>query len=131
MARMSESVSLHHGAPVDGCLFTFRRLSPVQYSRTILGHTRCDRDPTFRLGGPAAAAGLLAEHELRVGDLVFLPRGTVHRGLGGALVQVITVPGFRPGAEIGVDHLLRSLIELTGTEALPLHAAAADSPVIR
>ena len=77
---------------------------------------------------------LFTTHELAVGDLVYLPRGTIHRGLGGVLAQVITVPGFRPGAEIGVDHHLRAInaaLGLTGADALPLHAASADAPLVR
>jgi hypothetical protein len=80
------------------------------------------------------AAQLFETRELAVGDLVYLPRGTIHRGLGGALVQVITVPGFRPGAEIGVDHHLSALNEalgLRGEAALPLHAAGAAGPIVR
>lgn len=80
------------------------------------------------------ADDLLHEIPLRVGDLVYLPRGLMHRGVGGALVQVITIPGFKPGAEIGVDHHLRKINEhlgLTGEDALPYHEAASLSPVIR
>lgn len=82
----------------------------------------------------ADVPGLLRRTELAAGDLVYLPRGTAHRGLGGVLAQVITVPGFVPGAEIGVDHCLHAINErlgLSGDEALPLHAAAADRPVVR
>jgi ribosomal protein L16 Arg81 hydroxylase len=80
------------------------------------------------------ALALLEERPLRAGDLVYLPRGVAHRGLGAALVQVITVPGFRPGAEIGLDHYLRAIAErlgLDGAESLPFHAAASDAPVVR
>ena len=80
------------------------------------------------------AASLLVERPLAVGDLVYLPRGVVHRGIGGALVMVITVPGFVPGAEIGVDHHLRAIDERLGLEgdaALPFNAAASKGPVVR
>lgn len=79
-------------------------------------------------------AGLLQSLPLQVGDLVYLPRGVVHRGLGGVLTQVITVPGFVPGAEIGVDHHLRAINErfgLVGAEALPLHAEGATRVIVR
>jgi len=79
---------------------------------------------------PADAAALVAERELAAGDLVYLPRGVVHRGVGGALVMVITVPGFVPGAEIGVDHLLRAKSEALGV-AIPYNAAASTAPVTR
>lgn len=77
---------------------------------------------------------LLTATELAVGDLVYLPRGTAHRGLGGVLAQVITVPGFVPGAEIGLDHHLAAInrrFGLTGEEALPLHTAGAERAVVR
>lgn len=83
---------------------------------------------------PERAAALLTSTPLEVGDLVYLPRGTVHRGLGGVLAQVITVPGFRPGAEIGVDHHLLAANErlgLTGAAALPFNAEASLAPVVR
>ena len=69
-----------------------------------------------------------------VGDLVYLPRGTVHRGFGGVLAQIITAPGFRPGAEIGVDHHLRAIngrLGLTGEDALPFREASASRAVVK
>ncbi len=69
-------------------------------------------------------AGLLREIPLHVGDFIYLPRGTVHRGMGGAVVQVITTPGFVPGAEISVDGELEAInerLQLQGMEALPFH----------
>ncbi len=77
---------------------------------------------------------LIKDTRLKVGDLVFIPRGIVHRGLGGALAQVITVPGFIPGAEIGVDYHLKKIndrLELKGPSALPYNKEAAISPVIK
>jgi len=44
------------------------------------------------------ARGLLRAIEVHAGDLVYLPRGVAHRGVGGILAQIITVPGFVPGA---------------------------------
>lgn len=79
-------------------------------------------------------AGLLHQQPLEVGDLVYLPRGMAHRGLGGVLAQVITVPGFKPGAEIGLDHHLRAInerFELSGETALPYNEAASLEPVVR
>lgn len=78
--------------------------------------------------------GLMQEYELEVGDLVYLPRGVVHRGFGGVLAQVITVPGFIPGSEIGVDHHLRAInerLELNTDEALPFNQEASVEAVIR
>jgi hypothetical protein len=77
---------------------------------------------------------LLDERTLATGDLVYLPRGVVHRGLGGVVAQVITVPGFIPGAEIGVDHHLRAINERFGVEspdAVPYHRPTSHGPVVR
>lgn len=77
---------------------------------------------------------LLQSMPLQKGDLVYLPRGLAHRGLGGVLAQVITVPGFVPGAEIGLDHHLHAINErlgLTGDAALPVHAEGALRPIVR
>lgn len=82
----------------------------------------------------ARAGELFTKRPLRAGDLVYLPRGTVHRGLGGMVAQVIAVPGFVPGAEIGLDHHLERInaeLGLEGPAALPLHAANADQAVVK
>jgi len=47
---------------------------------------------------------------------------------------VITVPGFVPLSEIGVDHHLRKINEqlsLTGEKQLPYNTEASVSPVIK
>ena len=74
---------------------------------------------------------LLESHSLKVGDLVYLPRGVMHRGLGNALVQVITVPGFIPGAEIGVDHHLLSLNRRLGFSAVPFNKEASSKAIVK
>lgn len=77
---------------------------------------------------------LMQEHALSVGDLVYLPRGVMHRGFGGVLAQVITVPGFIPGSELGVDHHLRKINErlgLKGKEALPYNRKASHFAVVK
>ncbi len=81
-----------------------------------------------------ASQQLLQSTSLEVGDLIYLPRGTMHRGIGGVLAQVITVPGFIPGSEIGVDHHLKTINEnlnLSADRALPYNQEAADGPVIK
>lgn len=83
---------------------------------------------------PDQANQLLHETKLQVGDLVYMPRGIVHRGLGGVLAQVITVPGFVPGSEIGVDHHLKAInekLELTGRQQLPYNRLAARTVTIK
>jgi ribosomal protein L16 Arg81 hydroxylase len=77
---------------------------------------------------------MLKSTPLEVGDLVYLPRGIMHRGIGGVLAQVITVPGFIPGSEIGVDHHLKAInnsLNLKKNEALPYNEEAANAPVIK
>ena len=71
---------------------------------------------------------------LKVGDLVYIPRGIMHRGIGGVLAQVITVSGFVPGSEIGVDHYLKTIndqLQLTGENALPYNESASSSAIIK
>ena len=80
------------------------------------------------------AQELLKTTALKVGDLVYLPRGVMHRGLDGVLAQVITVPGFVPGSEIGVDHHLRVInqrLQLREKEKLPLNEEASHKVVIK
>jgi hypothetical protein len=80
------------------------------------------------------AGGLIREYELREGDLVYIPRGVMHRGVGGVLAQVITMPGFIPGSEIGLDHLLRQINEkfdFDGNRTLPYNIEFSAEPVIR
>lgn len=77
---------------------------------------------------------LIQTRELHSGELIYIPRGIMHRGLGDALVQVITVPGFVPNAEIGLDHHLSAINEklgLEGDNALPVHADASHSAVVK
>ncbi|MDX2250205.1 MAG: hypothetical protein SF052_25710 [Bacteroidia bacterium] len=81
---------------------------------------------------PAQAKGLIFETPLAVGDLVYIPRGVMHRGVGGVLAQVITVPGFVPGSEIGVDHHLRKISErLNGENTLPYNVDASAQAVVK
>ncbi len=66
-------------------------------------------------------------HRLPVatGDLVYFPRGHMHRAVAGVLAHVIAVPGFRPGSEIALDDKLLQInqrLGLRGHEALPVHA---------
>lgn len=130
--RIEDSFSHYH--PVDG---GFDEFYLVQMTRP--GAVLYTSDGTPRIEDPdavtrAEAPRLFEKHVLEVGDLVYLPRGTVHRGLGGVLAQVITAPGFRPGAEIGVDHHLRAINErlgLTGAAALPYREASSAGAVIK
>lgn len=80
------------------------------------------------------STNLMQTHALKVGDLVYLPRGLMHRGVGNVLAQVITVPGFVPGAEIGVDHHLLKInnrLNLSVTDALPYNKEASAKAIIK
>lgn len=77
---------------------------------------------------------LLASTHLEVGDLVYIPRGTMHRGIGGVLAQVITVPGFIPGSEIGLDHQLKKIntnLGLNEKDQVLYNEAASGSIIIK
>lgn len=130
--RIDDSFTHYH--PEQGGFDEFYLVQAVRPGARILTSphvARLERPASIRRD---EVDTLLSSTELAVGDLVYLPRGTAHRGLGGVLAQVITVPGFVPGAEIGLDHHLRAINErlgLRGAEALPLHAAAADGPRVR
>ncbi|HEV2124518.1 MAG TPA: hypothetical protein VGW38_17325, partial [Chloroflexota bacterium] len=59
--------------------------------------------------------------ELAPGMAVFIPPGTGHRGID-AFVNVVTLPGFKPGNEIYVD----GLIAQSGVAA-PFNRSAAEA----
>ena len=130
--RIADSFTHYH--PVDG---GFDELYLVQMSRPgakLLTSTQVEAIEQPERVTVDQAAELFEEHELAVGDLIYMPRGTIHRGVGGALVQVITAPGFRPGAEIGVDHHLRAINErlgLAGERAVPSHVGASEQAVVK
>lgn len=129
--RIDDSFSHYH--PVHGGFDEFYLVQMSRDGARLLTCARIDRVERPDEVSLAEARSLLRSTPLRVGDLVYLPRGLMHRGVGGALVQVITVPGFVPGAEIGVDHHLRRIGERLGLapEELPYHEPASHAPVIR
>ena len=129
--RISDSFSHYH--PVVGGFDEFYLVQMVQPHGRILTSTRV-KEIESRQVDRRQAHNLLRSDRLSVGDLVYLPRGLIHRGVGGVLAQVITIPGFRPGAEIGVDHHLRAISEslgLTGDEAIPFHVEASLEKVVK
>jgi len=130
--RMVDSLSHYH--PRDGGfdeLYLVQGLSP---GARLLTSPHVDRllAPDQLVRGELA--GLVEEHPLAVGDLIWFPRETMHRAIGGVLAQVITVPGFRPGAEIGLDHHLRAINErfdLRGAAGLPYREASSRGPIVK
>ena len=134
--RVTDSFTHYH--PLAGGFDEFYLVQMVQPGGRII--TSRDTQLIEQLGSdtgpgcPGVSDQLLQSLDLEVGDLVYLPRGLAHRGVGGVLAQVIAVPGFRPGAEIGLDHYLKAIngrFGLTGDRALPFHAAAASAPVVK
>lgn len=130
--RITDSFSHYH--PPEGGFDEFYLVQMAQPGAGIIVSDQTDRIVDPGAVTAAEAGSLLHRYDLRVGDLVYLPRGVMHRGLGGVLAQVITAPGFVPGAEIGIDHCLRAINErlgLEGADALPYNQEASAGPVVR
>lgn len=130
--RIMDSFSHYH--PKKGGFDEFYLVQMVQPKAQII-----TSDQTSLIEKPESVqkeqtGDLLQSHDLEVGDLVYLPRGVVHRGLGGVLAQVITVPGFIPGSEIGVDHHLRAInerLQLSDDQQLPYNENASKTAVVK
>ncbi len=130
--RITDSFSHYH--PREGGFDEFYLVQMVQPGARLITSESVEAIENPEAVTREGAATLVESHALAVGDLVYLPRGTMHRGLGGVLAQVITAPGFKPGAEIGVDHHLFAINErlgLEGVDALPLHEANARRAVVK
>ncbi len=130
--RITNSFSHYH--PVEGGFDEFYLVQMVQPGARIVTSDKTERIIASETVTAEEAQTLLQSTELKVGDLVYLPRGTMHRGLGGVLAHVISTPGFIPGSEIGVDHHLRQINErlgLSGDAALPFNVDASTEPLIR
>jgi hypothetical protein len=122
--RVVDSFTHYH--PLEGGFDEFYLVQMAQPgARLIIGENlEAVLDPGSATA--ATASVLLREIPVATGTLIYLPRGVVHRGVGGILAQVISAPGFVPGSEIGVDAQLRAINErlgLTGSVALPVHEA--------
>ena len=130
--RIMDSFSHYH--PIEGGFDEFYLVQMVLPEAKLLTSTQVPAIEKPKKMDKATAQGLLQSQSLAVGDLVYLPRGTMHRGLGGVLAQVITVPGFVPMSEIGLDHHLYKInkrLKLTGEKALPYHEAGAKKAIIK
>ncbi|MCH2112086.1 MAG: PmoA family protein [Planctomycetes bacterium] len=120
--RIHDSFTHYH--PRDGGFDEFYLVQEAPPGARILVSDHLDAFFSPESVTTRQADELLREIPLEVGDLVYLPRGTVHRGVGGAVVQVITTPGFVPGAEIGVDEALKTMnrcLGLEGSDEIPFH----------
>lgn len=130
--RIMDSFTHYH--PKEGGFDEFYLVQMVMPGAKLITGNQVNLIENYEHLDPESLKGLLQETPLQVGDLVYLPRGVVHRGLGGVLTQVITVPGFVPTAEIGVDYHLKKINEryqLSGADSLPYHAGATERIVIK
>ena len=130
--RITDSFSHYH--PEVGGFDEFYLVQMVQPHARIITSEKTELIVQPEKVTEEQAKDLLQEHALSVGDLVYLPRGVVHRGIGGVLAQVITVPGFIPGSEIGVDHHLRKInerLKFADEMTIPYNEEASKSAVIK
>lgn len=130
--RIYDSFSHYH--PIEGGFDEFYLVQMVKPGAKLITSEKVELINDPDQVNKSNVEELIDEYELEVGDLVYLPRGVMHRGYGGVLAQVITIPGFIPGSEIGVDHHLRAINErlsLDGENALPFNEEHSHEPVIR
>jgi len=127
--RIMDSFSHYH--PKEGGFDEFYLVQMAAPTAQLITSHQVDQIEQNDAVSEASAKTLIKSHSLQVGDLVYLPRGVMHRGLGNALVQVITVPGFIPGAEIGVDHHLLSLNRRLGFGVVPYNKEASSKAIIK
>ena len=130
--RIMDSFTHYH--PVDGGFDEFYLVQMALPGAKLISSPHTDQIENFKDLSQNEVRSLLTETSLTVGDLIYIPRGVVHRGVGGVLAQVITIPGFKPGAEIGVDYHLKKINEhlgLNGSDTLPYNVGASDRIVIK
>ena len=130
--RIMDSFSHFH--PADNGFDEFYLVQMAMPDAAIITSEKLDQITHPKSVTSAEAGQLLTKTKLQVGDLVYLPRGVVHRGVDGVLAQVITVPGFIPKSEIGVDHHLLEINErlgLSGKDALPYNEEGSQKAVIK
>lgn len=130
--RIANSFTHYH--PKEGGFDEFYLVQMVRPKARIITSEKVNRITEPTTVREEEVPGLLQETSLQVGDLVYLPRGVAHRGIDSVLAQVITVPGFIPGSEIGLDHHLKAIndnLSLEGNKALPYHEEAAQTVVIK
>lgn len=130
--RIYDSFSHYH--PVEDGFDEFYLVQMVEPGAKIITSERVGLITNPDQVEISQVGDLIDEYDLEVGDLVYLPRGVMHRGYGGVLAQIITIPGFIPGSEIGVDHHLIAINErlgLKGDDALPYNDEHSNEAVIR
>lgn len=129
--RIMDSFTHYH--PLDGGFDEFYLVQMVLPDARLITSTEVDLIEQPEKVSKAEAQDLIESTDLAVGDLVYIPRGIAHRGIGGVLTQVITVPGFIPGSEIGLDHHLRTINEKLSLQEdiLPYNKEASEQAVIK
>ena len=130
--RIMDSFSHYH--PVEGGFDEFYLVQMALPEAKIITSSKVATIERPDVISKDQVSQLLQNTDLNVGDLVYLPRGVMHRGIGGVLAQVITIPGFIPGSEIGIDHHLKAInesLDLDQTSALPYNLEASNAPLIK
>lgn len=130
--RITDSFSHYH--PKSGGFDEFYLVQMAQPKARLITSNKTTRIENPMSVSKSEAKEILDETALEVGDLIYLPRGVIHRGLGGVLAHVITVPGFVPGAEIGVDHHIKKIndnLGLEGSNELPYNINASAKAIIK
>lgn len=119
--RIDDSFSHYH--PVDGGFDEFYLVQEAPRGAVLLTSQRTS-DLLADTISEGEVGEVLDRIQLEAGQLIMIPRGVTHRGRGGAVVQVLAVPGFKPGQEIAMDEAIRRVngrFALTGGKALPVH----------
>jgi hypothetical protein len=127
--RIVDSPTHYH--PLEGGFDEFYLVQEAEPGARLLVSRAVESIETGRVEREETAT-LFETIPLERGDLVHLPRGTIHRGLGGILAQVIALPGFVPGGEIVLDdqlHALNRRLAPSGAQALPVHEPPAPLAV--
>ena len=130
--RIMDSFSHYH--PIKGGFDEFYLVQMVQKNARLITSDQVSIIESSNQVSLEQSKTLTHSTPLNVGDLIYIPRGVMHRGLGGVLAQVITVPGFVPGSEIGVDHHLKRIneqLQLSGNEEIPYNRKASQTEIIK
>lgn len=126
--RIDDSFSHYH--PVDGGFDEFYLVQEAPEGAVLVVSRRTQDLLADRVERDDVAE-LLERLPLKAGQLIMIPRGVTHRGHGGAVIQVLAVPGFLPGKEIPMDDAIRRVngrFALTGARALPVHDTLPSEP---
>ncbi|MFO1054672.1 MAG: hypothetical protein U1F36_20815 [Planctomycetota bacterium] len=129
--RMTDSFSHYH--PRDGGFEEIYLVHDVRPGGRLLWSPDVARIEARDAIDAQSARALVRSAAIAPGDVVFIPRGTMHRAVGGVLAHVVTIPGFVPMREIGLDHHLRAIAERfgLGPDELPWQREASLRAVVK